>query len=67
VIAMILTIDSQRRITLPESFSPGDHVLLVPLADVGFHLLPAIAATKGQFEQEVAEEIRDHPEWFPRA
>lgn len=64
---MILTIDAQRRITLPESFSPGDHVLLVPLADGAFHLLPAIAATKPQFEQEVTDELRDHPDWFPRA
>jgi len=64
---MILTIDSQRRITLPESFSPGDHILMVPLADGTFHLLPAIAVTKAQFEQEVADELRDHPEWFPPA
>ena len=56
---MILKIEPDRSITLPESFVPGDHVLLISREDGGYRLIPIIAATKEEFEEAVEDELTE--------
>ena len=64
VIPMILTIDSDRRITLPRTFAAGDHVLLFPFGDSGYKLVPAVEATQEELEQAMEDELQNGADGF---
>lgn len=61
---MILTVDSNRCINLPEGFAPGDRVLLISRQEGSYALLPINSATKEEIDQAMAGELEESAREF---